>query len=158
MLISEITNADVIVCTEDTPVKDVYELLKSSRNGYVVVLDSMQHRVPIGIVNEHSICESVVGRERPARTLDAGALLSPHIKRLCRNVEITECEGVLDSHADAIVVVDERRRFMGAVDRERLEESIRATSRPYRTPSIFAGVTGQQIPAAVEIPAFGWLK
>ena len=158
MLISEITNADVIVCTEDTPVKDVYELLKSSRNSYVVVLDSMQHRVPIGIVNEHSIRESVVGRQRPTRTLDAGAVLSPNIKRLCRNVEIAECDGVLDHDADAILVVDERRQFMGAVDPAELEESLRAASLHYHTPSIFAGVTGQQIPAAVEIPAFGWLK
>jgi len=158
MLISEIMNSDVVVCTEDTPLTDVYELIKASGDGYVVVLDSVQHRVPIGIVNEHSICESVVGRQRPTKSLDAGAVLSSNIKRLCRNAQIAECETVLDSSADAILVVDERRQFLGAVDPEDLEQSVRAAARHYHTPTIFAGVTGQQIPAAVEIPAFGWLK
>ena len=158
MLISEIMNNDVVVCTEDTPLKDVYELIKSSSDGFVVVIDSVQHRVPIGVVNEHSICESVVGRQRPTKTLDAGAVLNTNIKRLCRNIEITECEGVIDRNADAILVVDERRQFLGAVDPDELARSVRAATRHYHTPTIFAGVTGQQIPAAVEIPAFGWLK
>lgn len=158
MLISEIMNGDVAVCTEDTPLKDVYELIKSSREGFVVVIDSTQHRVPIGIVNEHSICESVVGRQRPTKSLDAGAVLSTNIKRLCRNVDVVECEVVLDRGADAILVVDERRQFLGTVDPQQLAESARAALRHYPKPTIFAGVTGQQIPAAVEIPAFGWLK
>ncbi|HEY2866318.1 MAG TPA: CBS domain-containing protein [Pyrinomonadaceae bacterium] len=158
MLISEIMNSDVNVCTEDTPLKDVYELIQSSIEGFVVVLDSFQHRVPIGIVNEHSICESVVGRQRPTRSLDAGAVLDSNIKRLCHNVEVTECESVLDRGADAILVVNERRQFLGAVDPEELERAARAAARRYHIPTIFAGVAGQQIPAAVEIPAFGWLK
>jgi CBS-domain-containing membrane protein len=158
MLISEIMNRDVTVCTEDTPLKDVFELVQSSRDGFVVILDSIKHRVPIGIVNEHSICKSLVGRERPTRMLDAGAVMSPNIKRLRQNAEISECESVLDHQADAILVVDERRQFLGAVDHEELAETARAAARHRRMPTIFAGVNGQRTPAAVEIPAFGWLK
>ena len=55
MLIREIMDVDVTECTEDTPIGDVYELIQQSHKNYVVVIDSSQHRVPIGIVNEHSI-------------------------------------------------------------------------------------------------------
>ncbi len=158
MFISEIMEIGASICTEDTSLKDVYELIQDSKNGYVVVIDSLQHRVPIGIVSEHSICENLVGRSRPARTADAGRVMSTNVKRVRENAEVNECEHVLDRGADAILVVDERRRFLGTVDAGRLQLSIDTRKRHYHTQGIFSGVAGQHVPAAVEIPAFGWLK
>jgi predicted transcriptional regulator len=158
MLISEIMTDGGCVCTEDTSLVEVYALIKNSVDGRVIVIDSLQHRVPIGIVNEHTICESIVGRQRSVRSLDAGAVMSANIKRVCVNADVAECEHLLNDNVDAILAVDERRQFQGTIDTDRLAGSIKTGTRHYHTPSIFTGVLQPQMPAAVEIPAFGWLK
>jgi predicted transcriptional regulator len=158
MLIAEILDVGIAECTEDTSLRDVYELIQRSAHGYVVVIDSLQHRVPIGIVNEHSICENMIRRDRAAKSLDAGAVINTNVKRVSANVEITECEGLLDEKADAILVVNERRQFLGILEPERLERLVTGAREHFHTPTIFTSIGGQHVPAAVEIPAFGWLK
>jgi CBS-domain-containing membrane protein len=146
------------VCTEDTGVKEVYELIQHSSNGYVVVIDSLKHRVPIGIVSEHSICKSMVLRDRSPRSLDAGGVMNTNIKRVRDDLNIEDWPTGIDEEIDMIVVVDERRRFLGTVDLGDLERSVENARRFYRAPTIFSGTLEPHAPPAVEIPAFGWLK
>jgi predicted transcriptional regulator len=156
MFIKEIMDIGAAECSEDTSLTDVYELMQTCSNGYVVVIDSRQHRVPIGIVDEHSICENVIKRSKSTKGLDAGGVINSNIKRIPENTEVSECESMLNKKVDAILVVDERRRFLGTVDPRRLESSI-ARLKAQR-PAIVSGILGQHVRAAVEIPAFGWLK
>lgn len=158
MLISEIMRRNVAECTEDVPLTEVYELIQSSPNGYVVVLESRKHRVPIGIVNEHSICESVVRRLRNAKVLDAGSVLSTNILRVRDDLPVARCNELLNHMVDAVVVVDQRRRLRGAVDPERLTALAGREREMAKKLPIFSGVAAQRIPAAIEIPAFGWPK
>jgi len=158
MLIKEIMNTDVCECTEDTPLIEVYELVQSTPNGYAVVVDSPQHRVPIGIVNEHSICESIVKNAQKSRTMDAGSVMSSHIQRIHENTEIEDCKDVLSKPADAIVVVNDRRQFRGVVDSLELQSAVRREARTRTARSTFSEILGHTIPGSVEIPAFGWLK
>jgi predicted transcriptional regulator len=155
MLVKEIMDIGVAECTEDRSLPDVYDLIQTSSKDYVVVIDSLKHRVPIGIIDEHSICENLIRKSKAAKGLDAGSVLNTNIKHISENVEITECSELLDKSVDAILVVNSRRQFLGTVDSYRLEHAIvRARSqRP-----TFTSMIGQHIPAAVEIPAFGWLK
>ena len=155
MLIKEIMDIGVAECTEDTLLPDVYDLIQTSPAGYVVVMDSLKHRVPIGIIDEHTICECLIKRSRSARVTDAGSILNTNIKRVSENAEITECGGLLTKLADALLVVDERRRFVGTVDSRQLAQAIAKVNSRRRT---FTEVISQHVPAAVEIPAFGWLK
>jgi len=156
MLIKEIMNTGVIECTEDTSLKDTYELIQRSPAGFVVVIDSIQHRVPIGIVNEHSICESVVRRSRHTKDLDAGNVMSTNIKRVSENTQISDCSFTVSSQA--ILVVNEKRQFLGTVDPAELDRSMATMPKPVERPGVFASMLGGHVPAAVEIPAFGWLK
>ena len=156
MLMREIMVVGAAECTEDTPLKDVYELIRNSPSQSVVVLDSSQHRVPLGIVTEHSICESMILCSRTPRSLDAGSVMNTNIRRVCDTTPIVECDELIDS--DVIFVVDKRRQFLGMADREELTLSINRERAHYYTPTVFSGLGGKRMPPAVEIPAFGWLK
>ena len=135
MLIKEIMNTGVIECTEDTSLKDTYELIQQSPTGFVVIIDSLQHRVPIGIVNEHSICENVVRRSRNTKDLDAGNVMNTNIKRMCENAEIMECGVTVGTLV--ILVVNEKRQFLGTVQPAELESSIAGLRKLVERPSVF---------------------
>jgi predicted transcriptional regulator len=116
MLIKEIMNTAVRECTEDTMLADVYELTQSCPNRYVVVTDSPQHRRPLGIVNEHSICEALVRDRRRDRDLSAGSLMSTRIQKIDGDTDVNDCKWLLTSAAEAIVVVGPKRQFLGVLD------------------------------------------
>ena len=158
MLIKEIMDTDVAECTEDAPVAEVYEMIQQSPKNYVVVIDSGQHRVPIGIVNEHSICENIVKYSQNTKGLSAGNVMSVRMHRVYENQQVADCRDAFRNDADAIVVVNDRREFRGVVDPVEIESSDRRHAAVEKTSSFFSGMLGQAVPAAVEIPAFGWLK
>ena len=155
MLIKEIMDIGVAECTEDTSLTDVYDLIQISSKGYVVVIDSLKHRVPIGIIDEHSICSNLIRGQRAAKDLEAGSVLNTNIKRVSENTEVGECGLLFDTNESTILVVDARRKFLGTVDIERLEGAVNNVNS--QRPS-FATIISRAVPAAVEIPAFGWLK
>jgi predicted transcriptional regulator len=158
MLISEIMDTDVAECAEDTQLEDVYELIQSSYKSYVVVIDSSQHRVPIGIVNEHSICENLIKRSRNTKGLYAGSVMSSRIKRVAEDTEVEKCRDLIATDADAIVVVNEWRQFKGVLEPAQILENIEHQEAARARGSFFSGVLGHAIPAKAEIPVFGWLK
>jgi CBS domain-containing protein len=158
MLIKDIMSTCIRECTEDTPLKDVYELIQDCEHGFVVVVDSGTHRVPIGIVNEHSICEQVIARGRNAKALFAGSVMSTHVKRVNENTPIMECREVLGKRPDAILIVDDERQLCGIVDPERLAPLVGETENPVISSPVFPSLAQGRTPAKVEIPVFGWMK
>ncbi|HEX6124334.1 MAG TPA: CBS domain-containing protein [Pyrinomonadaceae bacterium] len=157
MSISEVMSKCVAECTEDTSLGDVYELIRKCEHGLVVVVDSESHRVPIGVVSEHSICEQLISRGKNPRGLTAGSVLDPRIKTL-RETDSTD--GIPAAEKDsltAIVVTNEKRQVCGIVPKGRISQiptSIAATHSPG---SIY--VTNVRFsPASREIPAFGWIQ
>jgi predicted transcriptional regulator len=158
MLIREIMDTEVTECTEDTPLADVYHLIQESRKNYVVIIDSPQHRVPIGIVNEHSICENLIKRSTSRKGLYAGSVMSSKIRRVSENEQVENCRDMIAVEVDAFTVVDDNRQFKGVIDPVRIRESINRESAANARGSFISGILGQAIPAKVEIPAFGWLK
>lgn len=158
MLIKEIMDTDVTECTEDTLLAEVYELIQQGDKNYVVVIDSSQHRVPIGIVNEHTICENLVRQSRNSKHLYAGSVMSSKIKRICEDEEVENCRDLIATDADAIVVISDRRQFKGTLEPVAIRESLDRQAAALARGTFFSGVLGHSIPGRVEIPAFGWLK
>jgi signal-transduction protein with cAMP-binding, CBS, and nucleotidyltransferase domain len=125
--------------------EEVFELIKKCEHGLVVVLDSYAHRVPIGIVNERSICEQIITHGRNPRNLFAGVVIDSHIKTvreddLVESISLDETKSVA-----AIVVTDANRRVCGILAMNDLR-AVRAVTR---------------IPGATEvskIPASGWVQ
>jgi predicted transcriptional regulator len=158
MLIKEIMDTAVTECTEDTLLADVYDLIQNGEKDYVVEIDSSQHRVPIGIVNEHSICENLIRQSRNSKRLYAGSVMSSKIERICEEVEVENCRELIVTDADAIVVVSDRRQFRGVLAPVAIRECFDRQDAAMARRSFFSGVLDHAIPARVEIPAFGWLK
>jgi len=158
MLIKEIMNTGVSACTEDTPLAEVYELVQACPERYVIVTDSPQHRVPLGVVNEHSICEALVKNRRRDRDLYAGALMNTRIQKIDGDTDVSDCTWLLTSAAKVIVVTGKNRRFLGVLDTIELRRALNDDYAKSENTSIIAGMLGHAIPASVEIPAFGWLK
>ena len=158
MLIKEIMNTGVSACTEDTPLAEVYELIQACPERYAIVTDSPQHRVPLGVVNEHSICEALVKNRRRDRDISAGSFMNPLIQTIVGDTAVSDCAWLLTSAAEAIVVTGKNRRFLGVLDTIDLRCALNEEYARSEHTSIIAGMLGHAIPASVEIPAFGWLK
>jgi len=158
MLVKEIMNIGVNACTEDTPLAEVYDLIQACPDHYVIVTDSPQHRVPLGVVNEHSICEALVKNRRRDRDLYAGTLMNTRIQKIDGDTDISDCTWLLTSAAEAIVVTGKNRRFLGVLDTIELRRALNEDYARSEHKSMIAGMLGHAIPASVEIPAFGWLK
>ena len=156
MLIKEIMDTNVDECTEDTPLNEVYELIQQSSKDYVIVIDSNQHRVPIGFINEHTICENLIKRTRNTKGLYAASVMSSKIKRVSENQAVEEHNEL--GEFDAIVVVNERRQFQGIVNPAELKASHEEQVPTTVPTTTVTGFLVQRVPSAVEIPAFGWLK
>jgi len=158
MLIKEIMDTAVTECTEDTVLEEVYDLIQQGQKHYVVVIDSSKHRVPIGIVNEHSICENLIRQSRNSKRLYAGSVMSSKIKRICEEEEVENCRELIVTDADAIVVVSDRRQFKGVLEPVAIRESLDRQAAAIARGSFISSVLDHAIPGRVEIPAFGWLK
>ena len=157
MTINKVMSSCVTECTEDTPLSEVYELIRKCEHGLVVIVDSESHRVPIGVVSERSICEQLIARGKNPRGLTAGSVMDSRIKTL-RETDSTDRIRSEDKESlTAIVVTNDRRQVCGIVPNDKFSEipvSIAATHSPG---SIY--VTNVRFsPASREIPAFGWIQ
>mgnify|MGYP003578572430 CR=1 FL=1 len=148
MLVRDIMSRFDAECTEDMTLNGVYELIQKSDHGFVVVIDSEAHRVPIGIVTEHSICKQIIGRGRNPRNLAAGNVLDARVGRIEDTAPVTECARFFDSETnEVIIVVNGKREFRGIVFKDsfvRVQENARQMNAP----------TAQS--AGPQISHFGW--
>jgi CBS domain-containing protein len=160
MFIKNLATDTVAECTEDTRLAEVYELLQKNSHGYVVVLDSTTHRVPIGVVDEHSICKNVITRPGNPKTLTAGDVMNSRIRRVNDTTPVEACRTMLEGLKDEpILVTDEKRQFLGILDRRGLEAELSRTKiETSNTNAEFGGLASAKTPARVEIPAFGWIS
>jgi predicted transcriptional regulator len=119
----------------------------------VVVIDSMSHRVPLGIVNEHSICEQVVAKGRKLRGLTAGGVLDSSIKKIPATANVEECSDIFQGSSRAAVVVDQKGGLCGLLTAASLPAAPASTSAATSQRAAVRKSIGM-----IEIPAFGWVQ
>ena len=156
MTIGDYMNKCVVECTEDTGIDEVYELLQRCDHRMVVVIDSIAHRVPIGVVSERSICEQIIGRGRNPRTLLAGSMMDTRIKTVLENEPLERVNAEYNRDIAALIVVDEHRQVRGLIPRESLGNLTVATTSS--SGQIFVTTNRRVSPASSEIPGFGWIQ
>ena len=157
MRVSEIMSKCVTVCTEDTGLEDVYELIGKCSHRLVIVVDSNAHRVPIGVASEHTICEQIIARGRNPRTLSAGSAMDARIKKISEDQPLESIDTRDLDDLTAIVVVNADRQIIGLVSKEVIELSapVEIAERTINVTITAAPATQRRVS---EIPAFGWIQ
>ena len=159
MRVNDIMSRSVAVCTEDTGLEELYQLIQKSEDKLVVIIDSQAHRVPIGVANEHSICEQIIARGRNPRTLTAGSVMDARIKKVSEEELLGSTCTEEMSGLTAIVVVNRDRQVCGLLSKEAIRKVTSTSSKGVGVPSVHVSVNSQ--PASLrrisEIPAFGWI-
>lgn len=119
MLVREIMSTCIAECTEATPLARVYEVMKNCGHGVVVVVESKYHKIPIGVVTEHTICEHVVGRQRDPHGLLAANVMSSKIVKVLDSSSVSLCPAITDyDYAVPLIVVDSDRNLCGLLSKD----------------------------------------
>ncbi len=148
MLVSDVMSTCVAECTEDARLEEVFELIQQCDHGFVVVVDSVAHRVPIGVVTEHSICEQIIARGRNPKNLLAGSVIDSRIVKLV-STDLVEKIGEANlADVAAVVVVDESRRVCGLIAKEKIRNLAPLAARRAQS-------SAERIS---EISALGWIQ
>jgi len=157
MFVGDMMSRSIAECTEDTSLERVYELLRNCEHGVVIVVESEAHRVPIGVVTEHSICEQIIARGRNPRTLAAGSVLNSRITKVTESDPVEKLVTRQEDSA-AVIVIDERRQACGIVPEEKLRNLPTPALATQSLGRIVVNMNQRETPAIIEIPAFGWIQ
>ena len=152
MRVSDIMSRCVTVCTEDTGLEEVYELIQKCEHKLVVVVDSNAHRVPIGVASEHTICEQIIARGRNPRTLSAGSIMDSRIKKVSDDQSVDSIDRSDIDDLTAIVVVNSDRQISGLIPKNAIP-SLGVKAAPVAVSS-----SASRMRRVSEIPAFGWIQ
>ena len=154
MSIAEIMSKCVTECTEDMPLEQVYELIRKCEHGLVVVVDSMAHRVPIGIVSERSICEQIIIRGKNPRNLVAGSVMDSRIKTVTETDPLDIVVPGEQTDVTAVLVTNDRRQVCGIVPKDLIRPAA-SSAATHSSGQILVSTNTRRSSAVPEIPAFG---
>lgn len=141
MYVRDFMNEDSVVCTEDTPLENVYQLMMGNNLEYVTVVESRAHRIPIGIITEHEICQQIVVKGRSPRGLTAANVMNTHIAKISYAASLADCSDLMqETPAKLVFVTDEDGMLCGTLSRSDVEQ--KKTQQPVET--LFGGAVAQQ--------------
>jgi len=146
MLVYEIMNGSSPICTEDMALEKVYELMEQSGQDYVTVVDSLVHKIPIGIITVHGICGQILGGGRDRRGMTAANVMNTNYVKVDQNLPVEKCDELMDiKGVKKAVAVDDMGSFRGSLTR--LEIDAVNNARPVRqtvTASITSSGSGME--------------
>lgn len=121
MIVREITTLCVAECTEELSLDRLYDLLEKTPQRFVVVVDSKAHRIPIGLITEHTILEQLIRRRRDPRSLMAGNIMDSRIATVRDDAPAEKCLLMPELLLGVpIFVVDEDRMLCGVLEKDNI--------------------------------------
>ncbi|HMJ08116.1 MAG TPA: CBS domain-containing protein [Pyrinomonadaceae bacterium] len=114
MTANDLMTTNFVVCTEDLPLIRVFEQMDIAGVEHAVVVESLAHSMPIGLITEHDICEQVIGRARNPRGMTAANVMNTNVKRVNRDIgtdELARVEGT-----KIVCVIDENGKLCGTLN------------------------------------------
>jgi predicted transcriptional regulator len=115
MLVRDLMDKNIAVCTEDMPLELLYKLMEEKGCDHVIVVDSYVHKIPIGIVTEHNICVQVVGKGRNPRGMTAANVMSTNFVKARIDRQANPVRQSSDPQTSYTVAVDENGSLCGEI-------------------------------------------
>ena len=116
MFVKDIMSRNSIVCTEDTPLAEVYQIMQETGCDYAAVVESRAHRTPIGIITEHDICFQIIAKGRDPRGLTAANVMNTNVVKALYTASLTDCSEMMSiNQAKRAFIVDENGMFCGTL-------------------------------------------
>jgi CBS domain-containing protein len=123
MLVKEIMNKNTLVCTEDTSLEKVFELMTEHDADCVSVVESSRHRIPIGTITEHDICLRLIGKNRNPRGMRALNVMNTKIIKAIAELSLNECLNLMKiKDTEHLSIVDAEGMLCGTISRTEIEK------------------------------------
>lgn len=124
MLLKEIMRRNPVICTEDTPLERVFELMETEHSTLVTVVENHAHQTPIGTITQRDICAQIVGRGRNPRGLTAANVMNTNVLKLNEETNISACVDLFeDDTSKKVLIVDDNGSLIGSVGRSDIDAS-----------------------------------
>lgn len=114
MFVRDLIDRSPAVCTEDFSVEQLYKLMQEKKQDHVVVIDSKAHKIPIGVVTEHEICDQVVGRGRSPRGMTAANVMNTDFIKADLSSSLADCRREM-ADGRRVIVVDNNGSLRGVL-------------------------------------------
>lgn len=125
MLVKEILPPNPIVCTSDTHLQEVAQMMTQNNLFCIAVVESLVHKNPIGVVTEQSICRRAIAEGLNPLKLTAGRVMNGNYKIVTPNSSLENCHRIMDSYnVRYLVVVDENNVCRGIVTLDEVYKKI----------------------------------
>src|SRR5215467_3023646 len=117
MVVGEICTTEVVCCRPEASALDAAKLMREKHVGDVIVIsDSEQKRVPIGIVTDRDLTVEVLGRERDAAAVPLSALLRSPVMTANESEDLRGIIGQMRAHGvRRLPIVDDHGTLVGIV-------------------------------------------
>lgn len=116
MIVKEILPLDPILCTADTHLPELVQIMSQNNVFCVPVVESIIHKNPIGVVTERSICRRSIAEGVNPLKLSAGRVMNGNYKVVAPSMSLENCQLIMQSYnTHYLVVTDENNICRGVV-------------------------------------------
>lgn len=122
MQIGDVLKSDCVICTEETPLNTVFELMLQNKCDCIAVVESFAHKVPLGLITERDICMQLVKKHRDPRWLTAANVMNANVSKFENTKNVEACLSLMQKQdSDYSFVIDKKGMFCGTVKRDDLK-------------------------------------
>lgn len=114
--LSTMMTKDPAVCTPETPLREVAQMMKRNDCGEIPVVESEQSRKPVGVVTDRDIATRIVAEGGDTASAVASDAMSSPATTVHQDADFDEvCDLMEQEQIRRIVVVDDRGNVCGIV-------------------------------------------
>lgn len=124
MFAKDIMNKNAVICTEEMPLMQVYQMMLDNKCEYIPVVESYAHNNPTGVVTEHDICLQIISKGRHPRGLTAASVMNAEITKTLDTSTSSYCSDLLEnSRTKRLFVIDENGALCGVITPKEIESN-----------------------------------
>jgi CBS domain-containing protein len=116
MLVKDIMTENPTCCTADTNLQEVAKMMLDSDCGAIPVVESNNHKRPIGVVTDRDITVRTVAKGDNPLNMTAKSVMTKNVVTATPDMSVEDCVDLMEEHqVRRIPVVDENGNCIGMV-------------------------------------------